>query len=388
MWSALSTCVIANTSTATLLCPLPFTYQPSAQRCARKCPPNGIDDPDPNDKVWIITKVFGSTSIVLEALILLPVWHQTKKGQLNCMLHFWIANLIVSIGNVIPRWRSWKWAMCSDDWTLRTASSTTCFATAFANIFAETAVGYWLMFAMYSLLIRQPTYRRFALSSYLDGEAYPWLTERSVLLCIGWGIPFAEFLIGLCSGWLDSSAGPFACSVNPTYHNGWALNGLVYMPLTIVQAISTIIILAVMFLVIKHGVGAIKTQWRILAVGAYYICVVWIVVGYAWHAYAVRDQVAKAVEAAIGASIASGGAVSYLDVLREKNPLNPNFNVAVVALVSSIGTVLGLLFLITPGHWRYYKHVVTSGRLSWSETEGSGSPLTSSRRASSSRNSL
>lgn len=36
LWSALSTCVIANTSTATLLCPLPFTYQPSAQSCTMK----------------------------------------------------------------------------------------------------------------------------------------------------------------------------------------------------------------------------------------------------------------------------------------------------------------------------------------------------------------
>jgi hypothetical protein len=275
-----------------------------------KCPPIGLDDPAVNDKVWIISKVFGSTSLVLEVLILFPVWHQTTKGQLNCMLHFWIANLLGSIGNLTPRWWSWESAMCYDEFTLRTASSTTCFVTAFGALVALTAVAYWLMFAMYTLLIRQPSYKWLAISSHLD-DRYTLLTERNILLAIGWGVPSIQFLIALCSGWLNSSAGPLACSVDPTIYNGWALNGLIFVPLTIVLSISTIIICIVMFLVIKHGFGAIKSQWRILAVGAYYVVAVWVVLGYAWHSYAERDDITKAVVAAIGASVASGGTVDY-----------------------------------------------------------------------------
>jgi hypothetical protein len=275
-----------------------------------KCPPIGLDDPSVNDKVWIISKVFGSTSLVLEVLILFPVWHQTTKGQLNCMLHFWIANLLGSIGNLTPRWWSWESAMCYDEFTLRTASSTTCFVTAFGALVALTAVAYWLMFAMYTLLIRQPSYSWLSLSFHL-GDRYTLLTERNILLAIGWGVPSIQFLIALCSGWLNSSAGPLACSVDPTIYNGWALNGLIFVPLTIVLSISTIIICIVMFIVVKHGFGAIKSQWRILAVGAYYVVAVWVVLGYAWHSYAERDDITKAVVAAIGASVASGGTVDY-----------------------------------------------------------------------------
>ena len=98
-----------------------------------------------------------------------------------------------------------------------------------------------------------------------------------------------------------------------------------------------------------------------------------------------RNAIRKAVEVAIGASIASNGAVSYQAVLRKESPLNADFNIAVIALVTSLATVLGLLFLITPGHWRYYQHMASTGRLTWSESEpGPSSGVATSRRGNSS----
>lgn len=337
-------------------CPLPFLSNPNADQCTFKCPPTGLDDETINDRTITLAIVGGSLSVA-SSVLLLPYLYWASAGvRKNFMVEMWLAIFISATGDLVPKWKSAKDIMCSDDYTLRTRSSSSCLYTSFTGFWGRQAVTYWGMINMYRLT--ETIYRLHWMRKLTHDKITWWLDDTLVCNLIGWGLPSLQFIIALARGWINASSGPYSCAVDASLYGGWVNNGLALLPLTFVVSATTLFIFAIFYKMAMLGRAVVRQYWNMLVVCSIYAAVVWYIIIFAWHTFSIRDRVTERIVDYIGCAVGTGGSPSC----EYHGVINTGWQLSVVFMTSFYPVFLFIPFMLS-GPLQFYGKIITTMKL-------------------------